>query len=347
MLKDFFGARLPKRRRLDETHKATIQITIFAAIVMKNQSSDLFASGDSWQKVKKVSGLPIINGFITIQKRLSPLLHLHHNLPHEKFKDHEKSSFHQKNVHLILSRTRAMPINTQLEIGVSKEQRNARKCLLTIISSLRYFMCIGNSVCSHDHSEGNLMELLEERCLDVPELNQWLKRRNKYFSFDIQNELIEIMVHNVLREIVKEVKNSSYFGVIADSTTDAHGMEQFYLCLRFVHPWSLEDNEVFVCLYNPVDSRGKSLASAIQDALHRLNLSLDNLRGHCFDGAANMSGREKGVQKILIDEQAKYIYVHYANHAADLALQEVARKMDGICDIICFVKDSSNVILDS
>ncbi|KAJ8895794.1 hypothetical protein PR048_001132 [Dryococelus australis] len=108
------------------------------------------------------------------------------------------------------------------------------------------------------------MGLLEERCLAVPELNQCLKRHNKYL-------------------------------MIVDSTTDVHGMEHFSLCLRFVHPGSLEVNEVLVGLYNPVDSRGKALASAIQDALRRLNLSLDNLRGHYFDGAANMSGRETGV----------------------------------------------------
>lgn len=265
----------------------------------------------------------------------------------EKFRDHEKSNFHQKNVHLIFSRTHIKPVNAQLDIGASKEQKNARKCLLTIISSLRYLMRTGNSVRSHDHNEGNLIELLEERCLDVPELNQWLARRNKFLSSDIQNEIIEIMAHNVLREIVREVKNSPFFGVIADSTTDVHGMEQFSLCLRFVHPESLEINEVFAGLYNPVDSKGKTLASAIKDALLRLNLSLDNLRGHCFDGAANMSGREKGVQKILIDEQTKSLYVHCANHAADLALQEVARKTGGMCDILCLVKDSSNIILDS
>ncbi|KAJ8896411.1 hypothetical protein PR048_001755 [Dryococelus australis] len=96
-----------------------------------------------------------------------------------------------------------------------------------------------------------------------------------------------------------------------------------------------------------MDSRCKILASAIQDALRRLNLSLDNLRRHCFDGAANMPGCEKGVQKILIDEQPKSLYVHCANHAADLALQEVSRKMSGMCDILCLVKDFSNVILDS
>ncbi|KAJ8895481.1 hypothetical protein PR048_000814 [Dryococelus australis] len=209
-----------------------------------------------------------------------------------------------------------MPVNAQLEIGVSKEQRNACKCLVTIISSLRYLMRTGNSVRSHDHSEGNLMEFLEERYLDVPVLNQWLKRRGKYLSSDIQNELIEIMTHNVLREIVKEVK-TSYFGVIADSTTDVHGMEQFSLCLRFVHPGSLEVDEVFVGLYNSVESRGK--------------LWLLLYKMHCA---------EKGVQKVLIDKQAKSLCVHCANHAADLALQEVARKMG-------LVKDSSNVILDS
>ncbi|KAJ8886031.1 hypothetical protein PR048_012237 [Dryococelus australis] len=122
----------------------------------------------------------------------------------------------------------------------------------------------------HDHSEGNLME---ERCLDVPELNQWLKRSRKYLSCDIQNELIEIMAHNVLREIVKEVKTSPYFGVIADSTTDVHRIEQFSLCLRFVHSGFLEVNEVFVGLYNLMDSRDSS--NIILDSSKRRNIYAD------------------------------------------------------------------------
>lgn len=194
---------------------------------------------------------------------------------------------------------------------------------------------------------GNLRLLLEERSLDIPELVPWLKKRDNYLSADIQNEILQIMAHILLRRLIEEMKVSPRFSIIADGTTDCSGKEQFSLCIRFVHPDLFTINEVFVGLYNPEDSRGSTLAAAIKDMLLRLTLPLSMLCGECFDGARNMSGKNKGVKKILHDEQPKSIHVHCSNHSLDLALQEVAKENDKICDILCIVKDSSNAILES
>jgi len=56
----------------------------------------------------------------------------------------------------------------------------------------------------------------------------------------------------------------------------------------------------------------------IIDVITRLALPLDKLRGHCFDGAANMNGCIKGVQQPLS------VYVQCSNHSLDLAPQETA-----------------------
>ena len=49
----------------------------------------------------------------------------------------------------------------------------------------------------------------------------------------------------------------------------------------------------------------KLISSIIQDVLIRLGLPLDNLRGQCYDGAANMSGDQKGVQSRILALQSK------------------------------------------
>lgn len=229
----------------------------------------------------------------------------------------------------------------------AKEQKKAGMCLRATISSIRYLVRSGNAVRGHESDTGNLVMLLQERTSDIEELELWLKKRDKYLSPEIQNEIIEIMAHKIMHEIVAEIKNAPWFSVIADGTTDCAGQEQFSVCVRFVHPQTLVVKEVFVGLYNPHDSKGATLAGAIQDVLLRMNLPISDLRGHCFDGASNMSGREKGVQKILDSVQPKSLYVHCSNHALDLALQEVARQRSGMCDLLCTVKDVSNVILDS
>ncbi|CAN7948377.1 unnamed protein product [Ixodes pacificus] len=79
----------------------------------------------------------------------------------------------------------------------------------------------------------------------------------------------------------------------------------------------------------------------------RLTPSTQGPRGHRFDSAANMSGRLHGVRKIMSDEQPKSPYIHCSNHSLDLALQEISRKSDAMCEVMTFVKDVSNVILES
>jgi len=265
----------------------------------------------------------------------------------ERFRDHEKSNFHCKNVEMIFLREKTETVTAQLDKNLRREQEEARICLRTVISSIRYLCRSGNALRGHDHEGGNLMELLEERTLDVPLLHQWLERRYSFVSSDIQNEIVEIMAHAVLRDVANEIRACPFFSVIADGTTDVGGLEQFSLCARYVSLEDLEPKEAFLGMYNPEDSKGKTLASATKDVLLRLNLSLQNLRGACFDGASNMSGREKGVQRLLKDDQPKTLYVHCCNHAADLALQEVTKEVTGMCELLMLVKDASNIILES
>ncbi|CAN7997725.1 unnamed protein product [Ixodes pacificus] len=191
------------------------------------------------------------------------------------------------------------------------------------------------------------MSLLEERASDVPELKAWLKRRDNWLAPTIQNEILEILAYMVQRDIVDKLKRYPFYVIIADSTTDMSGLEQFTLCVQCVDPSSLVIKELFTGLYNPPDSTAVTLAASIKDILLRLTLSMRGPRRHCFDSAANMSGRLHGVQKIMSDEQAKSPYIHCSNHSLDLALQKISRKSDAMCEVMAFVKDVSNVILES
>ncbi|KAG0426357.1 hypothetical protein HPB47_026527 [Ixodes persulcatus] len=211
---------------------------------------------------------------------------------------------------MVIQRQQGTPVISQVVQHSLSEQKKARAALLVIVSSLRYLGRTGNGVRGHEADDGNLMSLLEERASDVPELKAWLKRRDNWLAPTIQNEILEILAHMVQRDIVDEIKRSPFYAIMADSTTDMSGLEQFTLCVRC---------ELFPGLYNPPDSTAATLAASIKDILLRLTLSMQGLRGHCFDGAANMSGRLHGI----------------------------SRKSDAMCEVMTIVKDVSNVILES
>ena len=49
------------------------------------------------------------------------------------------------------------------------------------------------------------------------------------------------------------------------------------------------------------------LVSVLKDVLLRLNLSIHNCRGQCYDGAANMAGARTGVATQITREEPKAI----------------------------------------
>ena len=58
--------------------------------------------------------------------------------------------------------------------------------------------------------------------------------------------------------------------------------------------------------------------SAIKDVLLKLQLSLGNCIGKCYDGASNMMGHKTGVAKIVQDLQSKPCPTHCHGHSLSL-----------------------------
>ena len=125
----------------------------------------------------------------------------------------------------------------------------AQGCLLKFFSTLRYLARQGLATRGHIESEGNFLQLLQLRSEESPELSSWLKRREKWLSHDIQNELFEIMAHFVLKIILSSVKQSKYFTVIVDEATDVSFKEQVSICIQYVSSDTLAIHENFTGLY--------------------------------------------------------------------------------------------------
>lgn len=71
--------------------------------------------------------------------------------------------------------------------------------------------------------------------------------------------------------------------------------------------------------FNPAKDAA-STVSIIKDAFIRFNLELSDLRGQCYDGAANMAGCVSGVQTRIQVEQPKAMFVHCTAHSLILAI---------------------------
>lgn len=66
--------------------------------------------------------------------------------------------------------------------------------------------------------------------------------------------------------------------------------------------------------------RAKDITDAIVSTLEGLKLSLNELRGQGYDGAATMSEEKSGVQKQIRDRRPKAVYIHCAGHSLNLVV---------------------------
>ena len=134
----------------------------------------------------------------------------------EKFKDHEKSSFHLEAVNKIAA-LNSTPISALLSDAAAKEQNTARVALQETCKSVRY---LGRQ--------------------SLPAARRWMLRRDNWLSDTIQNEIIELLAHAVQQRLVSGAMVSHYFGLTADGTTDISSSEQFSCHVHYVDSVSTE-----------------------------------------------------------------------------------------------------------
>ena len=269
------------------------------------------------------------------------------NWKHEKgaLKSHEGSEQHKAAV-VNLENVSGKSVVVQLSEQASKEQVECRVALGALVSSLKFLGEQGLALRGHDSKDGNFIRLLQLRGGDIPELNRWLQRKMSFTSGDIQNELLQITAHAILRKLVKEIQECKEFAIIVDETSDTSGKEQLSFCVRTVDE-QLNPRGYFLGLYEVQSTTADSLLSVVKDIFQRFNLSFDNLRAQCYDGASNMSGVHHGLAAQITQLQPAAIYVHCYAHCLNLAVQDSISSLTDIRNTMFTVHEVGTVVRGS
>jgi Domain of unknown function (DUF4371)/hAT family C-terminal dimerisation region len=256
------------------------------------------------------------------------------------FAKHEKSATHMFSVSQLRHTATSDSIGTQLSKKLCSEQVTAFGVLMKIITSVRYLARQGLALRGHEHDEGNLEELLNLREAECPDLKVWRNTRYKKFtSWAIQNELLQLMAHSVVRQLCANIVKAGSFALVVDGTTDITIQEQESIVIRYVDE-NLVPNEVFLGFFAQSNgTTGEALTAMILDVLLRLGLPLANLRGQTYDGASSMSGKYNGTQALIARQQPLAIYVHCLMHAGNLVAQEAMEASNIIQDAASLTND--------
>ena len=267
-----------------------------------------------------------------------------------RFVSHEASRCHKDAVlKMITLPATTHDIGESLSKQHSKEKLVNRQCFLKLLATVKFLSRQGLPFRgSGDDSDSNFLQLLKLRGEDDPRILNWIKKKSdKYTSPSIQNEIIKLFAFQVLREISTSIHSAPFFTIMIDETTDVSNHEQVVLCICWVSNQSFDVHEDFIGLYKVDKIDADSLVFVIKDTLLRLNLSLSNIRGRCYDGAAAMAGIRTGVAKQLLDEEPRAVYTHCYGHALNLACGDAIKQCSLIKDALDTTRELIKLLKNS
>ena len=213
------------------------------------------------------------------------------------FARHEMTSCHQLAMQQLAAVQMENPTTLMACTGKAKEQEEARHALRYVFDAIAFLSGQGLPLRRRKEETGHFRRYLEKAAQRDEVLRKWLRRRDEnhqtFTSPEVQKAIQRQLALAVTRSLAEEVSKAEYFAVIADETTDAAQKEQLSICLRFVSD-SLQVEELFLGLYEAKSTTAEAIFLLIKDALIRLQLPIENLRGQCYDGAANMAGAFTG-----------------------------------------------------
>ncbi len=252
----------------------------------------------------------------------------------KKFDTHQKSKTHEEAVLKMITLPAttsnvAESLSSQLKL---KKMQN-RCCFLEVLSSLQYLARQGIAIRGHPDGESKL--------------HSWLQRKtNKYTSHDIQNEILKVMSLHILRDVVLLIRSAPFFSIMVDETRDVSNKEQVVLCCRWVDR-KLEAHEEFIGLYEVGCTEAAVLLQVIQDALTRMNIGLNKIRGQCYDGASSMLGRKSGVATRILQEEPRALYTHCYGHSLNLACSDSVKECKVMRNSLDVVQEITKLVKKS
>ena len=252
------------------------------------------------------------------------------------FSKHLQSKSHIEAVEAVITLPKqTKDVGAQLSIAHKAEKEEARDMLQIILSSVRFLARQGLAL-RGDGSDvsSNLTQLLHVRAKGNPKMLQWItKKACKHMHHDNQNEMLELMAHQVLRRILDDTHTSPFLAVMVDETRDQSNKEQLTLVLRWVSD-DFTVSEEFVGLYYLSVIDAQSIVDAIKDAFLRFQIPFTKLRGQCYDGCSTMAGARAGVAVKIQELEPRAMFTHCYGHALNLAVNDTITKVPKMKDCL-------------
>ncbi|XP_023246981.1 zinc finger MYM-type protein 1-like [Copidosoma floridanum] len=177
-------------------------------------------------------------------------------------------------------------------------------------------------------------------------LKTLVRQGHKWLHHQSQNEILELMASTVLSKIMDEIRAVEYFLLSLDETSDVSRSEQVSICLRIVSD-DLSAKKYFIGSFSTKNTSAETLFDLVKKILMRYDLPISKLRGQCYDGASNVSGKIFGLQSQIRQEEPQALFVHCNAHNPNLVVQDSVEKILFARKFIRTLKNLINFVRDS
>lgn len=118
------------------------------------------------------------------------------------------------------------------------------------------------------------------------------------------------------------LKQSLYFSILTDESTDIASKEEFLICGRWLEKGKPVEHFLGMLHVKIVDA--ENIIKSILQFLHTKGIDLKKLYGLGFDGANTVSGCRSGVQFRMRCHASSSLYIHCHCHRLQLAAVNAA-----------------------
>jgi hypothetical protein len=159
-------------------------------------------------------------------------------------------------------------------------------------------------------------------------------------------ETIILMIDKVLKHIIEEIKNSTYFGMIVDSTPDITHIDQLAIVLRYVN-CDGQPVERFVKFQDIYGYTAEYLTITIVEIIKKFGIDIKNCVGQSYDNASNMAGKYSGLQTRIRTLAPLAIFLPCAAHSLNLVGVHAVENCNGAVEYFSIIQFVYNFFLSS
>ncbi|XP_060796340.1 zinc finger BED domain-containing protein 5-like [Neoarius graeffei] len=137
------------------------------------------------------------------------------------------------------------------------------------------------------------------------------------------------MSNDIREQLIQFIKNSPYYALQLDESTDIAGQAQLLTYVRYVRDKLIEEDVLF-CRPLQSHTTGEAIFNVLDSFIRENGLAWDRCVGLCTDGARAMTGREQGLAARVKQVAPLVKWTHCMVHREALAAKKMPSLLESV-----------------